>query len=61
MDCTLFTSNYLQKTITAFITLIKNETLANTIEFIHENEICGEKHNIHEKEIIIEVIKHEIE
>ena len=37
----------------------KNETLANTIDFIHENEI-GEKHNILEKEIIIEVFKHEI-
>ena len=54
------TSNYLQETIIAFITLIKNETLANTIDFIHENEICGEKHNILEKEIIIEVFKHEI-
>ncbi len=53
----VFADNYLEETIKKFTKLIKNETLANNIEFITDDQIRGEHHLILEKNIVIEVNK----
>ena len=47
---------FLEETIVTFIKLIKNETLANDINFFITDELAGDNHIINGMEIVIEVV-----
>ena len=49
--------SFLEETIVTFNKLIKNETLANDINFFITDELAGDNHVINGAEIVIEVVK----
>ena len=53
----IVSDSFLKETIVTFNKLIKNETLANDINFFITDELAGDNHVINGAEIVIEVVK----
>ena len=53
----IMSDSFLKETIVTFNKLIKNETLANDINFFITDELAGDNHVINGAEIVIEVVK----
>ena len=53
----IMSDSFLEETIVTFNKLIKNETLANDINFFITDESAGDNHVINGAEIVIEVVK----